>query len=183
MAKNRSGQSPESSEIRITVDTALPDSPRSLSAESRPDGAVKLMWQRPLNKVVEGFNLYRLDTEFSDKTQAVKINSGLITSPGYTDLPTGEGTWFYRVLAVDAAGNESGLSNPAIAVSDNTPPKAVRIEYAKSLYYLLRDRFSDWPKRKSFGALAVAVRMLGVDGLWHSALHKLGVRNDSEGRG
>ena len=130
VAKNRSGQSPESSEIRITVDTALPDSPRSLSAESRPDGAVKLMWQRPLNKVVEGFNLYRLGTEFSDKTQAVKINSGLITSPGYTDLPTGEGTWFYRVLAVDAAGNESGLSNPAIAVSDNTPPKAVRIEYA-----------------------------------------------------
>ncbi|MCG8505959.1 MAG: glycosyltransferase family 2 protein [Sphingomonadales bacterium] len=77
-----------------------------------------------------------------------------------------------RGLAAEVARNLAGGTG-----------RAVRIEYAKSLYYLLRDRFSDWPKRKSFGALAVAVRMLGVDGLWHSALHKLGVRNDSEGRG
>ena len=130
VAENRAGQSPESIEILITVDTSLPDSPRSLTGEPRPDGEIKLLWQKPLNKVVEGFNLFRLETDFTDKDQAVKVNTDLIRTPGYTDLPPGEGSWSYRVLAVDSAGNESGLSNIASAVSDTTAPIADSIEFA-----------------------------------------------------
>ena len=128
-AQNRSGQSPDSSEILITVDTSIPDSPGSLSGQPKADGAIQLLWQRPLNKVVKGFNIYRLDTEFTTKAQAVKINQNLILSTGYTDLPPNEGRWFYRVMAVDAASNESALSEQASILSDSTPPKAVQIQY------------------------------------------------------
>ena len=132
IASNRSGQSPESEDILIVVDTRLPDSPRSLTGQPGPDGTVQLLWQKPLNKVIQGFNLYRLDQSFTTADQAVKINTGLITTTGYTDLPSSEGTWYYRVKAVDAAGNESALSNEAAVLSDSTSPVAVLIQYAST---------------------------------------------------
>lgn len=129
IAENRSGQSPVSNSILITVDTSIPDCPRALSGQSRPGGEIKLLWQKPLNKVVAGFNIYRSNAEFTSKTQGQKLNTKLIASTGYTDLPDQEGTWFYGATAVDSAGNESALSNVVSVLSDHIPPRAVRIEY------------------------------------------------------
>ena len=128
-ASNRSGTSPESAEILINLDTSIPDAPRSLAGQSKPDGEITLVWQRPLNKLVEGFDIYRSGTDFTTKDQAEKVNTSLITTTAFTDLPTSEGTWVYRALAVDASGNESALSDAVSVDSDSTAPSAQSIVY------------------------------------------------------
>ncbi|MEH0019208.1 MAG: right-handed parallel beta-helix repeat-containing protein [Desulfobacter sp.] len=128
-ASNRSGTSPDSPEILVTLDTSIPDSPRSLSGQSRPDGEIKLLWQRPLNKIVSGYDVYRSDADFTTTQQAVRVNTEPVATPGFTDLPPHEGNWIYRVTATDASGNESALSDPVSVASDSTGPVALAIQY------------------------------------------------------
>ncbi|MFH0725596.1 MAG: right-handed parallel beta-helix repeat-containing protein, partial [Pseudomonadota bacterium] len=129
-ASNRAGGSPMSEQILVTVDTSIPDSPTSLTATPKEAGAVKLSWQRPRNTTFAGYNLYRSPGSFTTKAQAQKINTTLISTAAYNDLPSSEGAWYYRVTAQDEAGNESGLSDEAAVTSDKTMPAAVSIAYS-----------------------------------------------------
>ncbi len=129
VAENRSGKGQPGPEVLVTVDTSIPDSPTSLTAQSRKGGEVKLLWQKPLGNDFAGFNVYRATSSFSSIPAAEKVNAELLLSTGYMDLPSSEGIWYYRVTTQDSAGNESALSQEAIGVSDSTMPKAVSITY------------------------------------------------------
>ncbi len=128
-ARNRAGIGPLSNEVLVFLDTSLPVSPAGLSAHARQGGMVRLTWQPAAAKSVSGYNLYRSQEPFSAPAEATKINTALITAPVFDDLPATEGTWYYHAATMDAAGNESELSNEAVAVSDSTAPRAVSIEY------------------------------------------------------
>ncbi|MCG8637232.1 MAG: fibronectin type III domain-containing protein, partial [Desulfobacterales bacterium] len=129
-AANRAGSSPFSPEILITLDTALPDPPHNLTAQARPSGQIRLLWQAPLSTAdIEGYHVYRSPASFAVPGQAEKLTAEPVASKSYTDLPSNEDLWYYRVSTVDRAGNESALSGEAEIRSDRTLPRALSVEY------------------------------------------------------
>ncbi|MCG6905686.1 MAG: right-handed parallel beta-helix repeat-containing protein, partial [Desulfobacteraceae bacterium] len=129
-AENRAGIGPASPEVRVTLDTTLPRSPLGLSAQARAGGEVRLAWQMPPQEAAAGFVVYRSAGTFAAVAAAEKVTAQPITATIFDDLPPQDGTWYYRVVAVDAALNQGAPSNEAVAVSDGTPPRALAIHYA-----------------------------------------------------
>ena len=129
-AENRAGIGPASPEVRVTLDTTLPRSPLGLSAQARAGGEVRLAWQMPPQERAAGFVVYRSAGTFAAVAAAEKVTAQPITATIFDDLPPQDGTWYYRVVAVDAALNQGAPSNEAVAVSDGTPPRALAIHYA-----------------------------------------------------
>ena len=128
-ARNRAGIGPLSSAVLVSLDTSLPMSPTNLTAQAKQGGMVRLTWHPPTDTSVSGYHLYRSHSPFSDPQTATKINTNLITTPVFEDLPPADGTWYYHISTIDSADNESELSNQALAVSDSTAPRAVSIDY------------------------------------------------------
>jgi len=90
---------------------------------------VRLSWQPPAQGSAAGYRLYRSSTPFTDPGSAVQMGGDKISATVYTDLPPAEGTYIYRVVTVNAAGNVSELSDPATGISDATAPRVVSIVY------------------------------------------------------
>ncbi|MDF1591854.1 MAG: Ig-like domain-containing protein [Desulfobacterales bacterium] len=128
-ARNRAGTGPFSATVLVTLDTSLPQAPTGLTALALSGGQVRLTWQKPLDNV-SGYNLYRAAADFSNPAQATRVNANMIATTTFTDLPSADGVYYYRVATLDSAGNESELSAPASAASDRTPPRAVSIAYS-----------------------------------------------------
>ncbi len=128
-AANRSGMGPKSAPIYMSLDTSIPLPPNGFSGQTLSGGSIRLTWNASASTDVAGYNLHRAAQSFTETAQAVKVNSSLITGTQANDLPVGDGTWYYRVTAVSEAGNESGLSEEAQAVSDSIGPRAVSIQY------------------------------------------------------
>jgi hypothetical protein len=129
---NRGGVSPLTTAVQVTVDASIPQTPLGLNAVSQTSGKIHLSWIKTLDSKVAGYNLYRSSVTFSNIIEAIKVNTTLITATTTVldDLPTTDGTYFYRVVAVNTLGTPSDPSSEAIAVSDNTLPKATLITYA-----------------------------------------------------
>jgi fibronectin type 3 domain-containing protein len=108
----------------LTVD-APPAAPSGLVATGSSTG-IALNWNDNVEGDLAGYNVYRAS---SAGGAYVKLNtSGLLTSSAYNDTsaPTGA-TSFYRVTAVDDAGNESAIASTSAlrpASTDTTPPAA-----------------------------------------------------------
>jgi len=128
-AVNRSGPGAKSSAVYAILDITIPAAPTGLSAASLAGGKIRLTWQAPPDTPVSGYNLYRASQGFSDKIAAVKVNTSLIPGTARDNLPGSDGTWYYRVTARNAAGNESDLSEEAAAEADGTSPRAVAVQY------------------------------------------------------
>lgn len=133
-ASNRGGLSQLSPSLQVTMDNSIPSAPAGLNAVAQIAGKVKLTWNRVLDAKVTGYNLYRSAATFNGVAEAVKINSSLIpvATTAYDDIPAVDGTYFYRLAAVNSLGTLSAPSNIISAVSDNTLPKATEIVYVPS---------------------------------------------------
>ena len=131
-ASNRGGASLPSSAVLVTVDVAIPAAPLGLNAVPQTAGKIRLTWNRSLDSKVTGYHIYRSSVSFNNITEAVKVTSTAIAvaTTVYDDLPSTDGTYYYRVVAINALNTRSDPSNEVIAVSDNTLPKAVQIAYA-----------------------------------------------------
>ena len=134
-ARNRAGEGPLSGAVTITLDTSMPDSPTHLDATPNASGVIRLSWNKPLDASIQGYNLYRATASFDTIGQATKVNTNLISTNTYSDLPGTDGEYFYRVSAVDYADNESALSNLDSATSDRVLPEAVSITYVPTGAY------------------------------------------------
>ena len=66
---------------------------------------------------------------FDAIASAAKVNAAPLAATAFDDLPPQDGTWTYRVVAINKLGTPSAPSNLAQAVSDNTLPRAVSIAY------------------------------------------------------
>ena len=100
---------PATANVTITApDEEAPSTPAGLAATV--DGQdVKLAWTASTDNVaVEGYKVYRSTSATFNVSAASLIASPSSTS--YTDAAVGEGDWYYRVVAVDAAANESNQS-------------------------------------------------------------------------
>ena len=99
-----------SSEARATIeDTQAPAAPTSLTATAG-DGVVTLKWTANAESDLKEYRLYRGSSP-GPTDQIATVAAGTET---YTDdnLP-GDGTYYYRLKAVDAADNESAFTSDA----------------------------------------------------------------------
>jgi hypothetical protein len=116
------------------VDATPPAEVTGLRLERRADGSVSLTWDPVVNdiegrpEVVDRYVIYRYETRgifsqsrgseagssrtpsFVDRSDAAR--SGAVRSAGPPGK-RGRGTLYYKVVAVDAAGNELGMREPA----------------------------------------------------------------------
>jgi fibronectin type 3 domain-containing protein len=87
---------------------ASPAVPTGVTAVGRSVGVV-LEWSANTEPDIAGYNVYRSG---SPEGAYVKLNeSGVLTTPAYSDTSAPSGTVsYYRITAVDEAGNESAQS-------------------------------------------------------------------------
>jgi hypothetical protein len=114
-AGNVSAASAASNEATIViVDTAAPTVPANLAATD--DGStVDLSWSASTDDVgVTGYTVYRGTTAGFVADATSRIADATTTS--YSDTGLADGTWYYRVTAVDAAGNTSAATAAVSAV-------------------------------------------------------------------
>lgn len=128
-ASNIHGTSALSTGVTITRDTSVPVAPITLAAAAITGGPVRLTWTRSTDANVVGYHVYRSTTAFTLIGEATKANGSVITANTYDDLPPSDGSWTYRVVAVNAAGTPSEPTNSASATSDSRAPEAVSIIY------------------------------------------------------
>lgn len=124
------GTSTPSAAVKVTVDLEVPASPGGLTAAAQIAGKVRLNWSAASDAKVVGYDLYRSSNAFSGINEAVKVNGARLTGTAYDDLPPQDGTWYYRLVSVNAAGTASVPTNQAQALSDATLPKAITIVYS-----------------------------------------------------
>jgi fibronectin type 3 domain-containing protein len=103
------------------ADTTPPTAPSNLTATAT-SSQIALSWTASTDNVgVAGYRVERC--QGTGCTTFTQIASPTATS--YTDTGLTLGSYSYRVLAVDAAGNKSAYSNVATAsITDTTPPTA-----------------------------------------------------------
>ena len=117
----------------FVVDTRKPSAPQSLKAVSQPDGAIRLTWYYD-GEEPDYFNIYR----------------SLVTGTNYVDFYTqsngtevfidrstvDKATYFYKIGAVDYAGNEGSLSEEVFATALNqisSEAEEIKVEVPKVL--------------------------------------------------
>jgi hypothetical protein len=112
-------ESNDSSPAIVTPkDIFPPASPQGLIASVVPPRAgelpeVDLSWSISMDSRVAGYRVYRSEQE---STQGQLITPELLLSPAYRDTSIEPGhSYWYRVTAVDRAGNESTASTPVNA--------------------------------------------------------------------
>jgi len=117
------------------VDRTPPSIIRNVNARVTHDDNIRVTWPVSVDPDVAGYNIYRsknvtgeielLNDELIDILATVYIDTTVV----------GRNSYFYRISAVDESGNESELSNSAMAIVERrTPPPAplaVRAEYDK----------------------------------------------------
>ena len=103
-------------------DTTAPSAPSGLEATSG-DGEIDLNWSNVSASDLDGYNVYRSTSSFSDVSGQSPINGSLLSDPSFTDSDVSNGTtYYYRVTAVDDAENESGVSGEASVTPFPSPP-------------------------------------------------------------
>lgn len=117
----------QSSPVQVTASATAPGAPQNLSLELTGQG-IKATWQPPLSSSPSSYNLYR--------SSAAAIN----TTAGLTPIKTGikgvividpspsPSDHAYAVTALDAAGNESALSNSAYLNFSLLPVQTLQVE-------------------------------------------------------
>jgi acid phosphatase type 7 len=101
----------------VPSDTTAPSVPTNLTASATGASHVDLSWTPSTDDVgVVGYKIYRNAVQIGSSTTASFADTTALPNMTYT----------YTVSAFDAAGNESGRSDPATATtpSDTTPPSA-----------------------------------------------------------
>lgn len=128
-ASNSHGTSAASPVLTVTLDTAVPSSPTSLTGVAQMAGKVRLTWARSTDVNTTGYYIYRAATAFENLGEAVRINANPASGTVYEDVPPQDGVWNYRVAAVNSAGTLSLPTNMVQVMADATAPRAQSIAY------------------------------------------------------
>jgi len=115
-ASNTSAASSQATAVIAAPDTEAPTAPAGLDAVVG-GSSVALAWSASTDDVgVTGYDVYRSST--SGFTPAPETLVGSVAGTTFNDSSVASGTWYYRVIAKDAAGNRSDPSAEATAVID-----------------------------------------------------------------
>lgn len=101
------------------INNLVPTAPTNLTGEYYPGGVIKLRWIEPNNVDIHGYNIYR---KINIGGNYIKVNLVPCPRPFWYDTPPmGYRSVWYKVSAVDWAGNESGYSNEIYFDAAGTP--------------------------------------------------------------
>lgn len=123
-ALNRAGTSPASGAVNVVVDSTIPHTPSNLTSQRTADGNILLSWSNNEKTQIVTFEVYRAAEAFEDVGSAVKINSAALSGTTYIDAPVADGTYYYRVRAINNLHTPSALSNQVTGTKDSTAPVA-----------------------------------------------------------
>jgi len=102
-------------------DTTPPAAPTELAATAG-DAAVDLEWADNGEADLAGYHVYRATAEAGDYT---RLTADPVAASAWRDSGVANGTtYFYKITAIDTAGNESAPSLPASATPVDAPPSA-----------------------------------------------------------
>lgn len=105
----------------IPRDVFPPAPPEGLTAASA-NGVISLFWTPNNESDIAGYNIYRADASSAPESGWVRLNQTLHKLTTFRDDQVRPGAkYFYRVTAVDRAGNESP---PSVVVSQEVLPEA-----------------------------------------------------------
>jgi glucose/arabinose dehydrogenase/chitodextrinase len=105
----------------VPSDTQAPTTPANLTATVQPGNNVALSWTASTDNVgVTRYNVHRSTTAGFTPGPGNRIAQP--TGASYTDSALNPGTYYYAVIAEDAAGNPSTPSNEASATIASPPP-------------------------------------------------------------
>jgi hypothetical protein len=111
----------------ITSDSQPPSAPGNVTATVTGGDDVQLAWTAATdNTGVTGYRVYRSATTGFTPGAGTLIATVSSSATSYLDPDRAPGTWYYRVIAVDAATNASAPSAQALATigPDSEPPSA-----------------------------------------------------------
>lgn len=131
-AVDKSGNTGELSAVyEYVIKRTAPEAPTKFSASS-DSNAIELKWEPYEDKTESAyFSLYRSDAEDGDYKAILTKSSSL----NYFDRSAETGkTYFYKLTAIDAAGNESAMSEAVSAVlkEDTEKPEIVSVSPAET---------------------------------------------------
>jgi chitodextrinase len=110
-------------------DTTAPTAPTNLTSTATSSSQINLSWTASTDNVgVTGYKVYGDDTNPITPVWFIKSVTGISTSMAGLIASS---QYCYRVSAVDAAGNESSLSNQSCATTLSSGPTIVTLEAAK----------------------------------------------------
>ncbi|HEX4814955.1 MAG TPA: LamG-like jellyroll fold domain-containing protein [Nonomuraea sp.] len=113
-----------------TPDTQPPSAPGSLAATGG-SGTAQLTWTASTDNVgVDGYRIHRSTTPAFTPSAANQVGSSPATT--FTDGGLAAGTYYYRVLAIDAAGNLSP-SSAEVSATVTAPPASPGLVAAYSM--------------------------------------------------
>lgn len=107
-----SNESEASSVISKTPGDAAPPSAPANFSGTAGDATVDLEWGAVEADDLDGYNVYRSTSSFSEVSGMSALNGSPLSDASYTDNDVSNGTtYYYRVTAIDDAGNESDPSS------------------------------------------------------------------------
>lgn len=128
-ATDQYGTSALSSALTVMLDVTVPTSPSNLTAMAQASGKVRLTWTKSTDPNAASYDLYRSNAVFTGLAGASKVNASPLQATTYDDLPSQDGVWYYRAVAVNSVGTPSLPTDLVQATSDGTTPRALSISY------------------------------------------------------
>jgi parallel beta-helix repeat protein len=105
----------------VAIDTASPNAPGGLKARGR-DKLVHLSWARNTDKDLASYKIYRSPTPLTGYHEMATTELTAFQDQNVVN----EMSYYYRLSAIDLAGNESTLSDPIRATPVTPGPTAVK---------------------------------------------------------
>ena len=125
-AVNFNGTGPASNIAMATTEHVLPGAPRRLEARARGDSAIDLRWSAPASRGSTPITGYRIEVSRTrtGSWSPLVANTGS-TATAYTHAPLQPNTTrYYRIAAINRAGNTGPWSDVAHATTEATVPGA-----------------------------------------------------------
>jgi PKD repeat protein/uncharacterized membrane protein YgcG len=117
----------QSATVDVTAVANAPGAPQNLVLQLTGQG-IYATWQPPLASTVAYYKLYRATgTSIGSIAGLVPIKTNIKASPAYDTSPSPQ-QGAYVVTAVDAAGNESAMSNSAYLNASLLPVRSLKVE-------------------------------------------------------
>ncbi len=119
--------SERSSTVEVATTRIAPGAPQNLELSLTPQG-VLATWQPPVGTVPASYRLYRAATSAITSVDGLTpIKDGIRTTQGVDAVPS-QDEHAYAVTALDAAGNESAVSNSVYLNFSLLPVKTLQVE-------------------------------------------------------